>query len=82
MLAEFVLFINKQGEIIQTAANFIKKSHFKVPEQAFLFVRIISEFYISSTPGSLAEMSDTIISLHLEGCIGFAFKKGFTFKGE
>lgn len=60
MLAEFVLFINKHREIIQTAANFIKKPHFKVPERAFLFMLGLSlSFIFASTPGSLAEMSDT-----------------------
>lgn len=55
MLADLVLFINR--EVIQTAVNFIKKPHFKVPEQAFLFTSGLSlSFIFASTPGILPEM--------------------------
>lgn len=57
-LAELVLFINKQRDVIQTAVNFIKKPHFKVPEQALLFMSGLSlSFIFASAPGSLAGMS-------------------------
>lgn len=49
----------KKIEIIQTAANFIKKPHFKVPKQTLIFMSGLSLSFIFASSGSLAKMSDT-----------------------
>ena len=50
-----MICVSKQGEVIQTAVNFIKKPHFKVPEQAFRFMPGLSlAFIFASTLAGLA----------------------------
>lgn len=50
-----MICVSKQGEVIQTAVNFIKKPHFKVPEQAFCFTPGLSPAFIfASTLAGLA----------------------------
>lgn len=50
-----MIFVSKQREVVQTAVNFIKKPHFKVPEQAFLFMLGLSPaFMFASTLAGLA----------------------------
>lgn len=67
-----MLFVNKQREVIQAAVNFIKKPHFKVPGQAFLFMAGLSlSFIFASTPGSLAGMSSAKLTFGLVFLLGF-----------
>ena len=57
-LADVVFFVNRQREVIQTAVNFIKRPHFQVPEQTFLFMSGLSlSFIFTSTPGTSTGMS-------------------------
>lgn len=82
MLAELVLFINKQREVIQTAVNFIKKPHFKVPEQAFLFMSGLSlSFIFASTPGGLDGMSGAKLTFGWVFWLGLQ-KKVYIFRAD
>lgn len=71
----------KQREVIQTDVNFIKKLHFKVPEQAFLLMSGLSlSFIFASAPGSLAGMSGAKLTFALVFWCGF--QKEFTFRAD
>lgn len=69
----------KQKEVIQTAGNFIKKPHFQVPEQAFLFMSGLSlSFIFASTPRSLAGISGAKLTFGWVFWLGFQSKFTFT----